>query len=137
MFCLIQQNIASTSQSSATAAVLRNFMPAYDTLNNLQQKYADDEFGSKYSELNLQQSFANLGVTNFNVAPGEVVNNFRMKVLEKEVSKDFAKDTVIREVAPGLELNGNVIRAASCVASLGSGEEEVESGEGGEEEPAE
>lgn len=115
-------------------------MPAYDTLNNLRQKYAEDEFGSKYSELHLQQTFANLGVTNFNVTPGDEVNHFRMKVLEKEVSKDFAKDTVIREVAPGLELDGNVIRAASCVASLGSGEEEEEeeeSAEGGEEAPAE
>lgn len=111
-------------------------MPAYDTLNNLQQKYADDEFGSKYSELHLQQTFANLGVTDFGVAPGEEVNNFRMKVLEKEVSKDFVKDTVIRQVSPGLELDGNVIRAASCVASLGTGEDE-ESAEGGEETPAE
>ncbi|KAG7343014.1 GrpE-domain containing protein [Nitzschia inconspicua] len=133
----VRSNIASTSQSSATASVLRDFMPAYDTLNNLQQKYSGDEFGSKYSELNLQQSFVNLGVTNFNVAPGEQVNNFRMKVLEKEVSKDFAKDTVIREVSPGLELDGNVIRAASCVASLGSDEAEEENAVEGDETPAE
>ncbi|KAL3899977.1 MAG: hypothetical protein SGARI_006345, partial [Bacillariaceae sp.] len=111
-------------------AVLRDFMPSYDTLNALQEKYAGDAFGEKYNELNLQATFATLGVTDFNVAPGEEVNNFRMKVLESEASKDFAKDTVIREVSSGLELDGNVIRAASCVASLGSGEEEEGSDEG-------
>jgi molecular chaperone GrpE (heat shock protein) len=100
-------------------------MPAYDKLNSLNEKYDGDEFGSQYRELNLQSTFAKLGVTDYNVTPGEKVNNFRMKVLESEISKDFAKDTVIREVSSGLELDGNVIRAASCVASLGSGEEEA------------
>lgn len=88
----------------------------------------------------MQQTFANLGVTDFEVAPGDEVNNFRMKVLEKEVSKDFAKDTVIRQVSTGLELQGNVIRAASCVASLGSVDEEEEKDEddnGDAEAPAE
>jgi molecular chaperone GrpE (heat shock protein) len=108
-------------------------MPAYDTLNNLQQTYADDEFGSKYNNLNLQQTFANLGVTDFTVTPGDKVNPFRMKVLEKEISKDVDKDLVIRAVSPGLELDGNVIRAASCIASLGS-EQEEEKGDGKEEE---
>ena len=104
-------------------------MPAYDKLNGLKEKYSDGGFGAAYSELNLQATFANLGVTDYNVVPGEEVNNFRMKVLESEMSKDFAKDTVIREVSSGLELDGNVIRAASCVASLGTGEEEEGEGE--------
>ncbi len=77
----------------------------------------------------MKRSFANLGATDFHVQPGEKVNNFRMKVLEKEVSTEFAVDTVIREVAPGMELNGNVIRAASCVTSSGSPEEETKGGE--------
>jgi molecular chaperone GrpE (heat shock protein) len=98
----------------------------------LKEKYASDEFGSKYVELTLKKSFSNLGVTDFTVTPGEKVNNFRMKVLEKEVSKDYPKDTVLREVSAGLELDGNVIRAASCVASLGP-EEEAEEGESAEE----
>jgi molecular chaperone GrpE (heat shock protein) len=124
------QNIASSSQASAIAGVLRDFLPAYDTLNDLKEKYANDEFGSKYSELHLKQTFQDLGVTDYTVEAGDVVNNFRMKVLEKEVNKDFAKDTVIRQVSSGLELDGNVIRAASCVASLGS--EEDTDGEGTE-----
>ena len=106
-------------------------MPAYDQLNGLKEKYADDAYGAAYSELNLQATFANLGVTDYTVVPGEEVNNFRRKVLESEISKDFAKDTVVREVASGLELEGNVIRAASCVASLGTGEEQESDSEGG------
>lgn len=132
----LRQNLASTSASSATAGVLRNFLPIYDTLNSLNEKYADDEFGSKFRELNLKRSFANLGVTDYHVSPGEKVNNFRMKVLESEASADVPKDTVIREVAPGIELNGNVIRAASCVTSSGQAaaeekrDETAASGEG-------
>jgi molecular chaperone GrpE (heat shock protein) len=132
----VTQNMATSSVSSATAGVLRDFLPIYDTLNSLHEKYANDEFGRSYTELTLGKTFANLGVVDYNVAPGEAVNNFRMKVLESEVSTEFAKDTVIRQVAPGLELDGNVIRAAACVSSSGSGEENAEEStsddEGGE-----
>jgi molecular chaperone GrpE (heat shock protein) len=110
--------------------VVRDFIPVYDTLNKLQQNYVNDEFGSKYSELNLQQTFTNLGVSTFHVVPGDKVNTFRMKVLEKQISQDFDKDLVIREVSSGLELDGNVIRAASCIASLGSQPLEGEEREG-------
>lgn len=135
----VRSNIASTSQSSATAAVLKQFLPMYDTLNTLKETYENDEFGAKFSELNLQQTFSKLGVTDFEVQVGEKVNNFRMKVLESEVSADGsqAKDTILRQVAPGMELDGNVIRAALCVSSLGaevSNDEKAE--EGGEESAA-
>lgn len=120
----IRSSIASTSQSSATAAVLRDFLDVYDTLNNLKEKHASDEFGRKYCELDLQQTFSNLGVSEFHVAAGDKVNNFRMKVLEREVSEEFPNDTIVREVSSGLDLEGNVIRAALCVSSLGSDEDE-------------
>jgi hypothetical protein len=113
------QNIASTTQASATAAVLKNFLPMYDKFNNLKDANMEDEFGVKYSELNLLQTFSNMGVTDFGVEVGEKVNNFRMKVLESEASEQ-PKDTVLRQVAPGLELGGNVIRAALCVSSSGA-----------------
>lgn len=131
----VRSNIASTSQASATAAVLKDFIPIYDKLNSLKETYSEDEFGRKYSQLDLQQTFSNLGVTEFNVEAGEAVNNFRMKVLEKEVSTEHPKDTVLRQVASGMELDGNVIRAAMCVSSLGAEEEVEESAEGEEAEP--
>lgn len=119
----VRSNIASTSQSSATAAVLKDFLPMFDKFNTLKETYSEDEFGGKFSELNLQQTFSNLGVTDFNVEVGETINNFRMKVLESEVSEQ-PKDTVLRQIAPGMELDGNVIRAALCVGSLGAEEAE-------------
>jgi len=122
----VRSNIASTSQSSATAAVLRDFLPMYDTFNTLNEQYGDDEFGTKYSELNLQQTFTTLGVTPFNVVPGDKINNFRMKVLESETSTEQPKETILREVASGLELSGNVIRPASCISSNGAGEDKNE-----------
>jgi len=115
----VRSNIASTTQASATAAVLKNFLPMYDKFNNLKDANMEDEFGVKYSELNLLQTFSNMGVTDFGVEVGEKVNNFRMKVLESEASEQ-PKDTVLRQVAPGLELGGNVIRAALCVSSSGA-----------------
>merc|ERR1712176_73101 len=133
----VRSNIASTSQASATAAVLKDFLPMYDKLNTLKETYSDDEFGRKYSELNLQQTFSTLGVTDFNVEAGQTINNFRMKVLEKEVSTEQPKDTVLRQVAPGMELDGNVIRAALCVSSLGAEEEADESSNEAEEGAAE
>mmetsp|Transcript_16328 Transcript_16328/g.35486 ORF Transcript_16328/g.35486 Transcript_16328/m.35486 type:complete len:273 (+) Transcript_16328:310-1128(+) len=132
----VRSNIASTSKASATAAVLKNFLPIYDNLNTLTETYAEDEFGRKYSELNLSQTFEKLGVTNFDVLAGDKINNFRMKVLESEHSNDCNKDTVLRMVAPGMELEGNVIRAAVCVGSLGAEEAAAESSEG-DEAPAE
>lgn len=134
----VRSNIASTTQSSATAAVLKNFLPMYDRFNTLKETYMGDEFGRKYSEINLQKTFSTMGVTDFNVEAGEAVNNFRMKVLESEVSTEHPKDSILRQVAPGLELNGNVIRAALCVSSLGMEEkvEESTEGEEGADEPA-
>jgi len=129
----VRSNIAATTQSSATAAVLKNFLPIYDRFNTLKETYMGDEFGRKYSEINLQKTFSIMGVTDFNVEAGEAVNNFRMKVLESEVSTEQRKDSILRQVAPGLELNGNVIRAALCVSSLGmeeKGEESIEGEEG-------
>lgn len=115
---------------------MKDFLPVYDTLNTLRETYLENEFGKKYCELNLQATFATLGVTDFNVEAGDTVNNFRMKVLESELSTEHPKDTILRQVAPGLELDGNVIRAALCVSSLGA-EEEPEAAEEGEEAPAE
>jgi len=132
----VRSNIASTSQSSATAAVLKEFLPVYDTLNTLKESYSENEFGKKYSELNLQSTFATLGVTDFEVAPGDKVNNFRMKVLESEVNAEFAKDTILSQVASGMELDGNVIRPAMVVSSLGPEEEQAAEEEAAEE-PAE
>jgi len=118
----VRSNIASTSKNSATAAVLKDFLPIYDKLNTIKEKFSEDEFGRKFDQINLQQTFTTLGVIDFDVEAGQAINNFRMKVLESEVSTEHPKNTVIRQVAPGMELDGNVIRAAMCVSSVGAEE---------------
>ena len=96
---------------------------AYDKMEEMKAKYAGDEFGSKYGGLSIAETFSKMGVTDYSVEAGQPVDNIRMAVVETEYSNEFAKDTVIRPTVGGLELEGNVIRAAQCVASFGSEEE--------------
>lgn len=126
----IRSNMNSNSRASANAAILADFLPAYDTMAQLKEKYGEDEFGSKYSGLTLDTAFSKMGAKDYTVEIGESVDNYRMAVVESEHSTEFAKDTVIRPVALGLELEGNVIRSAECVASLGPEEEESADEEG-------
>lgn len=113
----------SSSRSSSTAAALVDFLPVYDKFAELKERYAGDEFSASFASLSMEASFAKMGVTEYAVEAGQAVDNFRVAIVESEYSNDFAKDTAIRPVAPGLELEGNVIRAALCVGSAGSEEE--------------
>lgn len=111
----------SSSKSSAMAGVLRDFVPVYEKMESLKAKYQDSLFGSKYSGLSIGPTFAKMGVKEFSVAEGEPVDLIRMKIVGSEVSA-VAKNTVIRQVKPGLELEGNVVQPAECVSSLGDEE---------------
>ena len=99
---------------------MADFLPAYDKMGELRAKYAGDEFGSKYGGLSIEDTFAKMGVTEYSAEAGQPVDNIRMVVLETEYSDEIAKGIVIRPTANGMELEGNVIRAAQCVASYGS-----------------
>jgi molecular chaperone GrpE (heat shock protein) len=102
---------------------LADFLPVYDQFIDLKEKYSNDEFGAKFAGLSIADTFSKMGVTEYSVEAGQAVDNFRVAVVENEYSTEFAKDTVIHPIAPGMELEGNVIRAAQCVASAGSEEE--------------
>ena len=128
------QSMNSSNRSSATANVLSEFLPLYDKFVSLKEKYADSEFGSKYGSLSIEASFAKMGVTEYTLEAGQDVDSYRMAVVETEYSTEIAKDKVIRPVAAGLELEGNVIRAAQCVASAGPEEAAEAAPEGGEQE---
>jgi molecular chaperone GrpE (heat shock protein) len=108
----------SSSKSNALAGVLRDFLPVYDRMDSLKEKYINDEFGSKYGGLSIGPTFSKMGVKDFSVQPGASIDLIRMNVVGSEYS-EAVKDTVIRQVAPGMELEGNVIRAAACISSLG------------------
>jgi len=114
----------SSSKSIAMAGVLRDFLPVYDKMEMLREKYQNDEFGSKYGGLSIGPTFTKMGVKEFSVAEGGPVDFSRISVVGSELS-DAAKDTIIQQIRPGLELEGNVIRAAECISSAGS--EEVNS----------
>ena len=107
----------------ATANVVKEFLPVYDKMISLKEKYANDEFGAGYGGLSMTAAFSKMGIQEFTVNAGDPVDNYRMAVIDSEYSTTQAKNTVIKPLAMGLELEGNVIRAAECVASLGSEED--------------
>lgn len=112
------KNMNTSSKTSALAGVLRDFLPVYDRTDFLKEKYMNNEFGSKYGGLSIGPTFTKVGVKEFSVMEGAPVDLIRMHVVGSEYSEAL-KDTVIRQVSPGMELEGNVIRAAKCITSLG------------------
>lgn len=88
---------------------------------DLRDKHADDDFGKQYSALPsaLQTALIQLDVTEYFVSVGDMVDKDRMTVTESIHSETAPVDTVIESIMPGLELKGNVVRPALCVASLG------------------
>lgn len=123
----------SSNKFAATASILAEFLPTLDRLSALQEKYQDDDFGKQYSAMAgaLRAAFTEMGATEYTAKVGEVVDRNRVVVLESEHSVDAPADTVLRPVRVGMELSGNVIRMAECVASLGpeSAEENAEATE--------
>jgi molecular chaperone GrpE (heat shock protein) len=122
----------TSSRSSATAAVLTEFLPVYDKMNALKEAYADNEFGSKFSGLTMNPTFSKLGVnTDLTVAVGDTVDYRTMKIVESRHSDEFDKDIVMEVVSANVvELEGNVMRPAEVVVSLGVPEPEEDPAEG-------
>jgi len=114
----------SSSRSSAAAAILTNFVPIHENLVSLKQKYASDDFGSKYGGLSMDQTFSKMGVKEYTVETGAPSDGQRVSVIE-EIPSELAKGMVIRQVSGGLEIEGNVVRAADCVVSLGSEQDDL------------
>ena len=113
--------LASSNKSGAIAGVLTSFLPVLDSLNDLQAKYGDDEFGKSYNALPgiMRQVFTDLGSAEYTIATGDAVDRSRMDAVESVYSEEYPTDTVIQPLASGWELQGNVIRPAQCVARLG------------------
>ena len=118
---LLLQMLNTSNKSGARANVLRDFVPLLDKLLALQEEYSEDGFGKQYGALPgaVKAAFSELGVTEYTVATGDVVNTDRMVVIDSQHSDDHPADTVIQPSALGLELQGNVVRMAECIASLG------------------
>ena len=103
-------------------------MPVIDKLDMLNEKYGEDEFGSKYVALagNMKTAFSQMGVSEYQVAPGQSIDRSRCLAVEEVYSSEHPKDTIVEALTPGMELKGNVIRLAECVVSLGEEKAEEE-----------
>ena len=126
----------SSNRSGATAAVLAEFLPVLDRLHQLRETHGADSFGQQYNALAgaMKTAFTDLGVTDFAVAAGDNVDGVRVVGVATEHSDMVRKGAVVQPLRGGLELQGNVVRAAECVESLGpeglleAAHEEEESG---------
>ena len=113
--------LQSSNKYAATAGVLTEFLPVLDRLLSLREQYGEDDFGSKYAALagGMRTAFTDLGVTEYTVSPGDAVVVDRVVAIASEHSDAIEVHRVLRPLAMGLELQGNVVRPAECVASLG------------------
>ena len=136
---MIHQMLNSSNRSSATASILTDFLPVLDKLFALREKYSDDEFGKQYDALPgaMKTAFVDLGVSEYSVAAAEKVDTSRVMVIDSQYSDSVPKDHVIEPLKGGLELQGNIVRMAECVASLGPEGTDEEEEEEEEEEGAE
>ena len=130
------------SKSAARASVLQSFLPALDEMEVIGERYAGKDFaGTLQSGLTaeFQNNLKELGVSEFGVESGEEVVMGRVVAVEEQFSEEFGKGTVITALKSGLEIQGNIVRPAECVASLGSeaaAAEEAEAAAAEEEEAA-
>lgn len=115
------QRLQSSNAADAMAVCLAEFLPVLDRMMELKQQYETHEFGKKYNSLTdtLRQAYTELGVTEYTIATGDIVDKSRMLVVDSEYSNDYSADTVLRPVSMGMELQGYIVRYAECVASLG------------------
>lgn len=119
--------LQSSNTYTATADIVREFLPSLDRLDHLRETYGDDEFGKQYNALPgaMRTALAELGVTEYAVAVGEPFDPSRMALVEERYSESVAPDFVLEQLRMGMELKGNIVRMAECVVSLGP-EQQVE-----------
>jgi len=120
---------SSNNQEASKASSIQNFLPFYDSLEDLKEKYSANEFAQGYGALSLKPSFKQLDVVDFTLNAGEPLNRSRGKVVGSEYSNEYGKNVVLRVEKGGLELNGWVIQLADCVVSLGSEEDAIREAE--------
>ena len=135
---ICKQMLASSNKQGAVASTLAQFLPVYDKLGELNSAYEEDDFGKQYGALftSMKQAFNDLGTAEYTVSEGDQVDSMRMAVIESEHSTAQPADTVLRVISSGLELQGNVVRPAEVVASLGEETAEEASNEETSEEPS-
>lgn len=109
------------SKVAARAVVLEDFLPILENLRELNVKYEGNEFAKSYSALcwNFNNALKDLGVSEFTVKEGDNADGIRIEATREEYSETIAKGMVIQPLEIGYELEGNIMRRASAVVSLG------------------
>jgi len=123
------------------AVVLQEFLPVLDELQAADQKYAGNNFADNFSKLssNFKKVLEELEMSDFSPEIGTKIDTLRCNVVDKVYSDEIGKDCVVSARTIGYELQGNVMRMAEVVSSLGSEiaeeevtEDEIAEGEGEE-----
>jgi len=114
---------SSNNKEASQASSIQNFLPHYDSLEGLKEKYSGNDFAQGYAALSLKSTFKQLDVEEYTLNVGEVLNRSRGKAVSSEYSNEYGKDVILRVEKGGLEKNGWVIQLAECVVSLGSEED--------------
>ena len=127
-----QSMLSTDNKMAARAHVLQSFLPILEKLQENNARYEGDEFAKSYGALcwDFNNALKDLGVVEYTVKEGDVVDVDRVAAVKEEHSDTFAKGTVIQPVDIGFEIEGNVMKAASAVVSLGP--EVADDGEEGE-----
>lgn len=114
------ENMADTKYA-ARAGVIQTFLPVLDDLDALGAKYEGDSFANSLGALRAEffNSMQQLGVTEFGAKPGESVDGSRVVAVGEQHSDEFSEGTVISLLKSGFEIQGNIVRAAECIGSLG------------------
>jgi len=120
---------SSSNKLASQASSIQNFLPSYELLESLKDKYVDSEYAQGYAALSLKNAFMQLGVVEFDAKVGEGMDRSQCMVVSEEYSDEYSKGVVIDVVKSGMELNGYVIRLAECVVSLGSEEDAMREAE--------
>mmetsp|Transcript_17980 Transcript_17980/g.22008 ORF Transcript_17980/g.22008 Transcript_17980/m.22008 type:complete len:301 (-) Transcript_17980:260-1162(-) len=117
------RSIASNdNKMAARATILQEFLPILSKLQQINKEYEGDDFAKTYSALSwdFNNSLKDLGMTEYTVKEGDKVDIGRVTAVQEEYSDTIAKGCVIQPVEIGYELDGNVMKFASAVVSLGS-----------------
>lgn len=112
---------SADNKTVAQAAVLTDFLPIMEDLNGLVARYEGNEFAQKYRALSsdFNKALGDMGVEGFTINEGASVDGVRCIAVQEEFSDTVPKDCVIRVVAFGYELEGNVMRPVNAVVSKG------------------
>jgi len=131
----MRTQVSASNQVTSRARILADFLPVLENLQALDVAYADNDFSKGYGALprDFENCLVSLDVTEFTVESGVVYDPARCTVVSEEDSSSetdagtaATKGVVLRVEAKGYEVQGNVIRPAKVVVSLGKEEEEEE-----------